>query len=113
MILAAFDQADRVMAHAMAGRFAKDALACMLTPGSRSAFLDACTRIEKNYTAACAATHDPCLVSGCSCEGEVCLQPLLRADAEYRRAYGAEWVRLFADSANRDPFWAVDTSRRT
>ena len=32
MILAEFDQADRVMAHAMAGRFPKDALASMLTP---------------------------------------------------------------------------------
>lgn len=108
MILAAFDQADRVMAHAMAGRFAKDALASMLTPVSRTAFLDACAHVEKRYTEACAATHDPCLESGCSCEGEVCLQPLLRADAEYRKACGAEWVRLFADPANRDPFWAVE-----
>jgi hypothetical protein len=108
MIRAAFDQADRAMAHAMAGRFAKGALASMLTLASRPAFLDACAGIEKRYTEGCAAAHDPCLESGCSCEGEVCLQPLLRADAEYRKACGAEWVRLFADPANRDPFWAVE-----
>ena len=108
MILAAFDQADRMMAHAVAGRFAKDALACMLTPVSRPAFLEACADIEKRYTAACTARHDPCLESGCSCEGEVCLQPLLRADTEYLKACGAEWVRLFADPANRDPFWASE-----
>jgi len=107
MILAAFDQADRMMAHAVGGRFAKDVLAGMLTPASRAAFLDACAGIEKRYTEACAATHDPCLESGCSCEDEVCLQPLERAAAEYRRACGAEWARLFADPANRDPFWAA------
>jgi hypothetical protein len=50
MILAAFDQADRVMAHAMAGRFEKDALAGMLTSVSRAAFLDACAHVEKRYT---------------------------------------------------------------
>jgi hypothetical protein len=112
MMLAAFDKADQVMAHAMAGRFAKDALASMLTMSSRPAFLEACARIEQRYTEACASAHDPCLESGCSCEDEICLQPLLRADAEYRKACGAEWVRLFADAANRDRFWAVAIERR-
>ena len=111
MILAAFDKADQVMAHAMGGRFPKSVLASMLATAARPAFLDACARIERRYTEACAAANDPCLESGCSCEDEICLQPLLRAESEYRRACGAEWVRLFADAANRDPFWAVSVER--
>ena len=108
MILAAFDQADRLMARAVVGRFAKDVLASLLTPASRPAFLDACAHVEKRYTEACAATHDPCLESGCSSEHEVYLQPLERADTEYRKACAAEWARLFADPANRDAFWSTE-----
>ena len=107
MMTAAFDKADRVMASAMRGCLSKDALAPLLNPSSREAFFRACALIERRYTQACAGAHDPCLESGCSCEDEICLQPLLRADADYRKACGAEWVRLFADAANRDPFWAV------
>jgi len=106
MMSGAFDKADQTMAHAIGGRLAKEALARMLNPSSRQAFLAACARIERRYTEACTSANDPCLESGCSCEDEVCLQPLVRADAEIRRAYGAEWATLFADPDNRDPFWA-------
>jgi len=102
----AFDKADQTMAHAIGGRLAKDALARMLNPSSRQVFLAACARIERRYTEACASANDPCLESGCSCEDEVCLQPLVCADAEIRRAYGADWATLFADPDNRAPFWA-------
>jgi hypothetical protein len=107
MTLAAFDKADQLIALALGGGLAKDALARTLSPGSRQAFLAACARIERRYTDACASTHDACLESGCSCEDEVCLQPLLRADADVRKAYGAAWMALFADPANRDPFWTL------
>jgi hypothetical protein len=107
MMTAAFDKADQVMASAMRGRVSKDALARLLNLPSREAFFGACALIERRYTQACAAAHDPCLESGCSCEDEICLQPLLKANADYRKACGAEWVRLFADAANRDPFWTV------
>jgi len=107
MTLAAFDQADQLMALALRGGLAKDALARTLTPASRQAFLAACGRIERRYTEACASANDPCLESGCSCEDEVCLQPLLRAETDVRKAYGAAWVTLFGDPANRDPFWAL------
>ena len=73
----------------------------MLTPEPRRQFLDACAAIEKNYTDQCAAAKDPCLESGCSAEGEICLQPLLRAGTEYHKACAAEWAKLFADHANR------------
>ena len=67
------------------------------TPRTRRLFLDACARIEKAYTAECAATNDPCLESGCAIDqaaGEVCLQPLLRAGRDYDAACAAEWVKL-------------------
>jgi hypothetical protein len=105
MTPAALDKADQVMAHAVAGHFTKDTLASMLETTSRPAFLETCARIEKGFTDACAAANDPCLESGCSCEGEVCLQPLLRAEGEYRKACGAEWVKIFAVAANRARAW--------
>jgi hypothetical protein len=85
---------ERVMSDAAEGRLPKLELAALLDAESRKAFLAACTAIEKTYTDACAATHDPCLESGCSLEGEVCLQPLLRAEDEVQRAYGAEWLKI-------------------
>ena len=72
----------------------KHALADLLDADRRRAFLDHCAAIEKGYTAACTATGDPCLASGCALEGETCLQPLLRSAAEYRAACGAEWLKL-------------------
>jgi len=83
------------------GKLTKHALATTLTPESRRHFLEACAAIEKKFTDACAAAHDPCLESGCSAEGEICLQPLLRAESEYHKACGAEWAKLFASRENR------------
>jgi len=86
---------EAVMRDAAAGRLSKDMLASMLTPEQRTQFLNACAAIDKRYTEACTAAHDPCLESGCALEGEICLQPLLRAeDDELRRAYGAEWLNV-------------------
>jgi len=83
------------------GRLTKHALATMLTLESRREFLDACAAIEKKFTDDCRATNDPCLESGCSAEGEICLQPLLRAHSEYHKACAAEWAKLFARHENR------------
>ena len=86
---------DEIRLNAAAGRLTKDVLASLLPFEQRSAFLHACAAIERKYTDACAATHDPCLESGCSCEGEgeICLQPLLRAGDEPLRECGAEWLK--------------------
>lgn len=85
---------DETRSDAAAGRLTKDVLASLLPFEQRSAFLRACAVIEKKYTDACTDAHDPCLESGCSCEGEICLQPLLRAGDEPLREYGAEWLKL-------------------
>ena len=82
-------------------------IASLLAPEKRWGFLHSCAAIEKSYTDACAAAKDPCLESGCSCEGEVCLQPLLRANTAYQSQCGAEWAKLFADRGNRDASWPV------
>ena len=95
----------QVIAYAIQGRLTKHALATLLVPESRRGFLDACATIETSYTDACAAAKDPCLESGCSCEGAICLQPLLRAGAGYQRACGTAWATLFADGRHRDPAW--------
>jgi hypothetical protein len=95
------DRPERLMTHAAEGRLTKHALATLLTIEPRRVFLDACAAIEKQYTDDCAAGNDPCLESGCAAEGEVCLQPLLRAGADYHKACAAEWVKLFADRTNR------------
>jgi hypothetical protein len=78
------------------GRLTKHALATMLTPELRREFLEACAAIERKYTDDCCATNDPCLESGCSAEGEICLQPLLRAGSDYHKACAVEWTKLFA-----------------
>ena len=72
----------------------------LLDARRRGMFLDACAKIEKAYTAECAAANDPCLESGCAIDqaaGEVCLQPLLRAGHAYDEACAAEWVKLVED----------------
>ena len=97
----AVDSPERLMVLAAEGRLTKHALATLLTAEPRHVFLDACGAIEKKYTDDCAAANDPCLESGCSMEGEVCLQPLLSAGTEYHKACAAEWVKLFADRGNR------------
>jgi hypothetical protein len=89
------------MRFAAEGRLTKHALATLLTEQPRRVFLGACASIEEKYTADCAAAKDPCLESGCSMEGEVCLEPLLRANTDYHKACAAEWVKLFAHCENR------------
>ena len=107
MTAADIDTQESVMAGAIKGRFTKHALASLLTPETRQGFLAACVEIEKSYTDACAAAKDPCLESGCSCLGEVCLQPLLRASTEYHSRCGVEWAKLFAARGNRDASWKL------
>ena len=94
------DTPEQLMRYAEEGRLTKHALATMLTPEPRRKFLEACAAIEKKYTDGCGA-KDPCLEAGCSAEGEICLQPLLRAGTEYHRACAVEWAKLFVDHENR------------
>ena len=100
------DLAARIVANAVDGRASKDSLAALLVPSARHRFFDACAEIEKHYTVACGKC-EPCLEGGCACEGGICLQPLLRAESDYRAACGREWAALFADLENRDPLWAT------
>lgn len=102
---------EALMLRALDGRFSKQELAALLAPTSRPDFLEACGFIERRLTEACRAAGDPCLESGCSCEGEACLQPVLRADTDYLRACGTEWVKLFADAHNRDHEWRNTAAR--
>src|SRR5512140_2217783 len=92
---------EQLIELARAGRLPKDELAKLLAVDQRQPYLDACAAIERQYTEACAATHDPCLEDGCACEGDVCLQPIQRAEGEYLRACGEEWIKRFADPAHR------------
>src|SRR5262245_45008595 len=101
---------EQVIACAIDGRLSKHALAGLLTRDARIAFADACARIEQQYTNECRDLDDPCLESGCSADGERCLQPLLRAGVDYYKKCGAEWAKLFADSANRDGSWKATLS---
>lgn len=96
---------EELMKIAERGGLPKSALVNLLDVGHRQAFLDACAVIEKKYTEACTATNDPCLESGCALEGEICLQPLVRAGIEYHKACAAEWIKLFADPRNRSHAW--------
>jgi hypothetical protein len=93
---------EQFMRLAEDGQVPKDVLANMLEPVSRRMYLEACASIERRYTEACDASGDPCLESGCSIDhehGETCLQPLLRAEPEYLKACGAEWIKLFKKTA--------------
>lgn len=85
---------EQVMREAAEGRLSKQVLAALLAPEQRLAFLSACTAIEKQYTENCTASGDPCLESGCALEGEVCLQPVQRAEAEFQRACGTAWLEI-------------------
>jgi hypothetical protein len=100
-----FDTPEQLITYATEGRLSKHALASLLTAQARRPFLDACAAIELKYTESCRALNDPCLESGCSAEGERCLEPLLRAGNDYHKACGTEWGKLFADATNRDPSW--------
>ena len=96
---------EELMKVAAQGGLPKRALVHLLDIEHRQAFLDGCAMIEKRYTEDCTAANDPCLESGCAVEGEICLQPLLRAGVEYHKACGAEWIKLFADPRNRIDAW--------
>jgi hypothetical protein len=95
----------RLTQFAANGHLPKAALLDLITPPKRQAFLDACAVIEKKFTDDCAAANDPCLESGCAVEGEVCLQPLLRAGNEYHKACAAQWIKIFANRRNRIDVW--------
>ena len=92
---------NQVIELARGGRISKLELAEFLNPNARKTFLNFCASIEKRYTEACTAKHDPCLESGCALEGEVCLQPLENAGVEYDRACGNAFVELYLDPRNR------------
>lgn len=92
---------QQLLTFAEEGKLTKHALGTMLVPEARQRFLQSCAVLEKKYTDDCAAAKDPCLESGCSAEGEVCLQPLLRAGTAYHKACAAEWAKLFAAQENR------------
>ena len=96
---------EKLMAFAEEGHLAKHVLEHVLGGADRPAYLAACAVIEKRYTAECTARHDPCLESGCSLEGEVCLEPLLRAGRDYHRACGAAWKIRFEDPRHRTEAW--------
>ena len=85
---------NNVRRDALEGRLSKLALADLLAADHRPTFLARCAAIEKRYTDDCAAANDPCLESGCAVEGEICLQPLLRAESDYNKACGALWIEL-------------------
>jgi hypothetical protein len=89
------------------GELSKQALVGLLAVNKRQAFLDACAAVEKQYTDECAASGSPCLEGGCAVQGEMCLQPLLRAEVDYHKACGRVWLTLFADPRNRVTSWAV------
>ena len=92
---------NRIIELARAGDVPKLELAELLNPVARKTFLNYCASIEKRYTEACTAQHDPCLESGCALEGETCLQPLERAGIEYDRACGNAFIELYLDPRNR------------
>ena len=96
---------EKLMTFAAAGRLPKRVLLRLLAVGSRQPYLDACAVVEKTYTDDCARQNDPCLESGCAVEGEICLQPLLRAGIDYQAACAAEWVKFFANVGNRVDAW--------
>jgi hypothetical protein len=99
---------ERLMDFALEGEMPKADLAGLLSLEDRPSYLEACARIERAYTEACAATHDACLASGCpvvDVPGEVCLQPLLRAGGAYRAACAEAWTRLFRSPAHRIGSW--------
>jgi hypothetical protein len=110
MTTSTLDTTERVMTQATEGHLSKHALASLLTDQARHAFLAACARIELKYTEDCRALNDPCLDSGCSMEGDRCLQPLLRAGTEYQKACGAEWAKIFAERDNREASWKATVS---
>lgn len=96
---------EELMTCAEQGHLSKMVLVNLLDTDHRGVYLDACGLIEKTYTENCGAAKETCLASGCAAEGEVCLEPLLRAGIGYQRACAAEWLKLFVDPRNRIEPW--------
>jgi hypothetical protein len=96
---------EQLLALSKEGRMAKRELVSFLAADTRHAYLDVCAAIEKRYTAECSASGDPCLEDGCALAGEICLQPIMRAEREYLKECGREFARLFADPRNRAEAW--------
>jgi hypothetical protein len=96
---------ERLMNFAAEGHLTKQLLGSFLGAEDAEAYLDACTVIEKRYTADCTSKNDPCLESGCALEGEVCLEPLLTAGLDYHKACAAAWRILFEDPRHRTQAW--------
>jgi len=96
---------EKLMTFVVDGSLPKESLTSLLAIDRRAGYRDACAAIDKTYTDECAPANGPCLESGCALEGEVCLQPLVRAGSAPRKAYAAEWIRLFADAGNRIEAW--------
>lgn len=96
---------ERLMTFAAEGRLTKQVLGSLLGADDALTYRNACAVIERQYTEDCTAKKDPCLEPGCAAEGEICLEPLLRAGLEYHRACGAAWKLLFADPRHRTQAW--------
>lgn len=100
-----FGTPDRLMRFAEEGHLSKGVLASLLEIDDRRSYLDACAAIERRFTEECAAKNDPCLESGCFADDEVCLQPLLNAEVEYRKACADEWINRFKNPRSRITAW--------
>ena len=100
----------RLMTYAAEGKVSKAGMASVLAMKPRNDFLRECAKIERQYTVECAAQNDPCLESGCSAEGEICLAPLIRAGSEYKKACAVAWQRLFVKAENRVCGWEADVA---
>jgi len=96
---------EHVMESARQGRLSKEVLVRFLAWDKRQEYLKQCAAIEKRFTEACTASGDPCLEGGCAVDGEVCLEPLMRAGLEYYKACGDAFVTLFGDERNRSDGW--------
>jgi len=96
---------ERLMAFAGEGHLTKQILGGLLDADDARAYLEACAVIERRYTADCGASDDRCLESGCAVEGEICLEPLVRAGRDYQQACAAAWRILFEDPQHRTPAW--------
>jgi hypothetical protein len=98
---------ERLMTFAGGGHMPKLMLLNLLSGDQRQAYLEACSRIERQYTNACMSNPVNCLATGCSVRGtdEICLAPLMHAGIEYQKACAAEWIKLFLAPAHRVDAW--------
>jgi hypothetical protein len=95
----------RLMKFARNGCLSKDVLASLLRSERRSAYLDACSVIEKQITERCTAKTEHCLEGGCAMDGDICLDALLKDGPNYFKACAAEWLLLFEHPENRIDAW--------